>query len=84
MTSPIEYLHTFDLHIYVGFRSWPDDIEHYCEVTYPGQDEAHPITINYMHGYSLEAAIQRAGEDIKAYMRDPESWVEQRRKEQEG
>ncbi len=85
MTSPIEYLYTFDLHIYVGFRSWPDDIEHYCEVTYPGLDEAHPITINYMRGipdYSLETAIKLAGEDIKAYMHDPEQWIEQRQKEQ--
>ena len=76
MTSPIEY--TFDLSFYID--------EHYCEVTYPiPDDEAHPIKIDYMDSpaRSLETAIQRAGEDIKAYMRDPESWIEARRKEQE-
>jgi len=78
MTTPLEYLYTFDLHIYVGFRSWPDDVERYCEVTYPGLDEAHPITINYMRGvpdHSLDTAIQLASEDIATYMHDPESWI---------
>ncbi len=62
----------FDLSFYIDAN--------YCEVTYPiPDDEAHPIKIDYMDiapACSLETAIQRAGEDIKAYMRDPVSWVE--------
>jgi len=68
----------FDLSFYID--------EHYCEVWYPDpDDEAHPIKIDYMDiapDCSLETAIKLAGEDIKAYMHDPEQWIEQRRKEQ--
>src|SRR6266704_2607370 len=83
MASPVENLHTFDLHIHVGTRSWPDDVELYCEVTFPGLDAAHPIVRNYMRmegglewSNSLEHAIRIATDEIKSYMTDPEAWVE--------
>src|SRR5207244_12879012 len=70
--------HDFDLHIYVGIRSWPDDIEKYCEVTYPGVDAQHPIKIKYMDWkYDLEEAIQRATADIAKYMDNPRNWTEE-------
>lgn len=85
MASPIEDLHAFDLHIYVGSRSWPDDVELYCEVTYPGLDAEHPIEVNYMHLLSqdsLDDAIQLAIADIGAYMHDPHIWIREHIKRQ--
>jgi hypothetical protein len=77
MTEPIEELHDFTLKIYCGYRSWPDDIEHYCQVTYPAFGSQEPITVDYTHSPgSLDTFIQRAAQDIATYMKDPEEWVE--------
>ncbi len=77
MSEPIEELHDFTLKIYCGYRSWPDDIEHYCQVTYPAFGSQEPITVDYTHSPgTLDTFIRRAAQDIIAYMKDPEEWVE--------
>jgi hypothetical protein len=77
MTEPIEELHDFTLKIYCGYRSWPDDIEHYCQVTYPALGSQEPITVNYaLSSGTLNTFIQRAAQDVAAYMKDPEEWTE--------
>ncbi|SRR6266704_1422362 len=83
MANPIENIHEFDLHIRVGTRVWPDDVELYCEVTFPGLDAQHPIVRNYMSmedglewSNSLEHAIRIATTEIMSYMTATDAWIE--------
>lgn len=72
-------VHEVDLHIEVGTEWYCGDASITCIVTYPAQEDAAPITIDYNTTGTddLDVAIERAVKDIAAYMRDPDEWIQE-------